>query len=365
MGRFDRERHSTNTRPLIMSDDRSPGQSSVQRLPAGKLPGPLLDRLIETYRTQPDPDVLVAPGYGRDAAAIDVGGPGPVVVKSDPITFATSAAATYLVAVNANDIACLGGVPRWLSAVLLMPDLDTTVGQVETLFAELQSACNDAGVAIIGGHTEITSAVNRAVLVGTMLGTAGPRGLIEPGRARPGDDLLLTRWIGIEGTALLARQRSDELVAALGEPTVKRAAKLLRLPGISIVRDAQAVLAVEGVTALHDPTEGGIATAIHEIASASRCGAELLAEAIPVLPETTAICAYFGLDPWGLLSSGSLLVAVSPEHRRSVELAAEASGVPISHIGRLTEPGQGITMIGRTGRAGLRRFDTDEVARVL
>lgn len=348
-----------------MFDDRSLGRPTPQRLQAGKLPGPLLDRLIETYRTEPDPDVLVTPGYGRDAAAIDVGGPNPVVVKSDPITFATSAAATYLVAVNANDIACLGGIPRWLSVVLLLPEHDATVDQVETLFADLRSACNDAGVSIIGGHTEVTTAVNRAVFVGTMLGTPGARGLIEPGRARPGDDLLLTKWIGIEGTALLARQRSEELIAALGEPTVKRAAKLLRLPGISIVRDAQAVLAAEGVTALHDPTEGGIATAIHEIASASRCGAELLAEAVPVLPETTAFCAYFGIDPWGLLSSGSLLVAVSPEHRHSVKQAAAASGVPISHIGRLTEPGQGITMIGRTGRADLRRFDTDEVARVL
>ncbi len=267
-------------------------------LPAGKLPGPLLDRLIETYRTDPDPDVVVTPGYGRDAAAIDVGGVAPIVVKSDPITFASDAAASYLVAVNANDIACLGGIPRWLSVVLLLPERETTVDQVESLFADLQTACNEAGVSIIGGHTEVTSAVNRAVFVGTMLGVTGAHGLIEPGRAQPGDDLLLTRWIGIEGTALLARERTPELVAALGEATVSRAAKLLRLPGISIVRDARAILESEGVTALHDPTEGGIATAIHEIASASRCGAEILEEAVPVLSETKAICTHFGLDPW-------------------------------------------------------------------
>ncbi len=348
-----------------MVDNHSRNHDNGKRLPAGKLPGPLLERLIETYRTDPDPDVLVAPGYGRDAAAIHLDGSGPLVVKSDPITFATTAAATYLVAVNANDIACLGGTPRWLSVVLLLPEHDTTIGQVESLFADLQVACNDAGVSVIGGHTEVTSAVNRPVFVGTMLGIASAHGLIEPGRAQPGDDLLLTKWIGIEGTALLARERTAELVAAIGESTVSRAAKLLRMPGISIVRDAQAVCESPGITALHDPTEGGIATAIHEIASASHCGAEILADAIPVLPETTAICTYFGLNPLGLLSSGSLLIAVSQDHRRSVELTAAGAGIPITHIGRLAEADRGVTMIGRTGRANVPRFDADEAARVL
>ncbi len=348
-----------------MTHDRHPVFDPATRLSAGKLPGPLLDRLIEAYRTTPDSDVIVTPGYGRDAAAIDVGGQQPIIVKSDPITFATASAAKYLVAVNANDIACLGGVPRWLSVVLLLPEVGTTVGQVEQLFADLQLACNDAGIAVIGGHTEVTSAVNRPVFVGSMIGVAGPRGLLKPGGSSPGDDLLLTRWIGIEGTALLARERTAELVAALGEETVSRAAKLLRLPGISIVGDARAVLSINGVTALHDPTEGGVATAIHEIAVASNCGAEILAEAVPVLPETTAICRHFGIEPWGLLSSGALLIAVSPEATRSVEAAAAAGGVPISHIGRLTDSHLGITMIGSGGRANVPRYDADEIARVL
>ncbi len=348
-----------------MPDDHSRYLDSGGFLHAGKLPGPLLDRLIEAYRTDPDLDVVVTPGYGRDAAAIDVGGLAPIVVKSDPITFATAAAAAYLVAVNANDIACLGGIPRWLSVVLLLPEHDTTIGQVESLFADLQAACNSAGVSIIGGHTEVTSAVNRAVFVGTMIGVTGAHGLVEPGRAQPGDDLLLTKWIGIEGTALLARERTADLVAALGEATVTRAAKLLRLPGISIVRDAQAVLQSQGITALHDPTEGGIATAIHEIARASNCGAEILVDAVPVLSETRAICTHYGIDPWGLLSSGSLLIAVSKDHRRSVEQAADGAGIPVSHIGSLTEGEHGVTMIGDGGRIPLQRFDTDEIARVL
>jgi hydrogenase maturation factor len=350
---------------MTSSTDEHESSSSTTVLKAGKLPGALLARLIDTYRTRADPDVVITPGYGRDAAAIDTGAVGPVVVKSDPITFATDAAARYLVAVNANDIACLGGIPRWFSVVLLLPTDTTTIGEVETLFADLQSACNDAGVSIIGGHTEVTDAVNRPVFVGTMIGVAGSAGLLTPGAAKPGDDLLLTKWIGIEGTALLARERANDLIPAIGEQVVHRAAKLLRLPGISIVRDAATVLAVDGVTALHDPTEGGIATAIHEIASASQCGADVLADSLPVLPETTAICAHFGIDPLGLLSSGALLIAAAPQHRRSIELASSDAGIPITRIGRLTEMSEGVTMISGAGRVDLPRFDSDEITRAL
>jgi hydrogenase maturation factor len=101
------------------------------------------------------------------------------------------------------------------------------------------------------------------------------------------------------------------------------------------------------------------------MASASGCGADVLRDALPVLPETIAICGHFGIDPLGLLSSGALLIAVSPQHRRSVELAAGDAGIPIARIGRLTESGEGVTMIGEAGRSDLPRFDSDEITRVL
>lgn len=333
-------------------------------LQPGKLPGPLLDRLIEAYRTVPDPDVLVPTGYGRDAAAIQLATDAPLIVKSDPITFATSAAARYLVAVNANDIACLGGIPRWLTVVMLLPE-GTSEASVERQFADLQTACDALGIAVIGGHSEITAAVNQPVLIGTMLGLAGPWGLLAPGGAQIGDDVFLTQSAGIEGTALLARERTDELVPVLGRERVSHAAKLLQLPGISIVRAAEALLATGLVQALHDPTEGGVATAIHEVAAASNCGVEVLRDAIPVLPETMAICDHFGLDPIGLLGSGALLAVAAPAHRGTIERAAREAGFPISHIGRLVEASEGSTMLTSAGRVPLPRFDADEVTRVL
>lgn len=344
-----------------MANEPSVPQNVLQ---PGKLPGPILDHLVTAYRTRPNRSVIVSPGYGRDAAALQLDPSGQLIVKSDPITFATDAAARYLIAVNANDIVCLGGVPRWLLVVALLPERSTTESLVEQLFADLRDACDATHISIIGGHTEITVGVDRPLLIGTMLGIPGPQGILKPGGAQADDDLLVTKWVGIEGTALLARERSEDIRSTVGEAALTRAAKLLRHPGISIIDDAEAALSVPGVTALHDPTEGGIATAIHELAAASRCGAEILADAIPILPETQTLCDHFGLDPLGLLSSGALLMSVSPSRRDQVEAECRRAGITVTHIGKLVAPEEGFTMIRDGQRQLLPRFDSDEVTRV-
>jgi len=342
--------------------NESPSASDVP-LRAGKLPGPLLHRLITAYATRPDPDVLVPTGYGRDAAAIQIGDR-QIVVKSDPITFATEGAARYLLAVNANDIACMGGIPRWITVVALLPE-GATESAVEALFADIRQACDDTGVALIGGHTEITLGLDRPLLIGTMIGTVGPQGLLAPGNARIGDDLYLTQSAGLEGTALLAIEQADRLRTALGNEMVDRAASLLHDPGIAVAKDASALLATGYVRALHDPTEGGVATAIHEIAEASGLGAEVQREAIPVLPETRAICEFYGIDPLGLISSGALLVAADPAGRAALAAAAADAQVPLHRIGTLTSPESGLVMIEQGGRHPIPRYDSDEITRVL
>ncbi len=328
-------------------------------LPAGKLPGELLNRLLTSYRTPRDASVIVESNYGFDAAALTVGGE-TLLVKSDPITFASTDAARYLVAVNANDIACLGGIPRWMTVVSLLPE-GSTPDDVERQFAELQRACAFEGISLIGGHTEITAGIDRPLLIGTLLGTVGPHGLLEPGKARAGDHLWLTQSAGIEGTALLASEREDELRTALGEDVVGVAKALLVEPGISVSRDARALLATGKVTALHDPTEGGVATAIHEIAAASGLGADIDEASIPVLPETTAICAHFGIDPLGLLSSGSLLVAAPPD--AGIDLLAPM--VLMTRVGILTNTPGALRISTERGVEPLQRFDSDEITRVL
>lgn len=337
----------------------------LQRLSAGKLPASLLGRLIETYQTDPDPSVIVPPGVGRDAAALAFDDQ-VLVVKSDPITFATANAARYLVAVNANDVACLGATPRWLTVVGLFPAETTTEAEVEATFADLQEVCASQHVSLIGGHTEITPAVNHPVLIGTLLAETTRERLLEPGGAREGDDILLTKSVGLEGTALLAAEKHDELMPILGATKLREARKLLYRPGISVVADAHASLAGEGVHALHDPTEGGVATGVWELAETSGHGAEIDAGTLPVLPETRAICDHFGIDPLGLLSSGALLMAVAPGATGSVLARLRDARITASRIGKITGHGESCELITASGeRAALPRFVSDEVTKVL
>lgn len=350
---------------LLPNRKSTPEMSNRSNVPmrTGKLPGELLSRLVSAYRTPSDPTVIVDPSYGYDAAAVSVGGEA-IIVKSDPITFATSDAARYLIAVNANDVACMGGIPRWMTVVALLPETSTTTELVESLFADLQQACAEENISLIGGHTEITIGLDRPILVGTLLGTVGEHGLLYPGKAQVGDDLWLTQTAGIEGTALLAFERQEFLEPLIGAEMVSAAQGLLKDPGITISGDARALLASGAVTAMHDPTEGGVATAIHEIAGASGLGARVHAQAIPVSKETQAICDAFGLNPLGLLSSGAVLLATDPDKRADFE--ATAKGItPLTHIGSLTQAHDGIIDADSSPERALPRYDSDELASVL
>jgi hydrogenase expression/formation protein HypE len=328
-------------------------------LPAGKLPAWLLKKVLPV--SSRDSRVVVGPGLGADAAAISIGDR-IVVAKSDPITFASQGAELHLVEVNANDVACLGGRPRWLLVTAFLP-LGVTPADVLNSFAALREACRHRAVELVGGHTEIVPGLERPMLVGMMLGEAAPTELIEPGGAQAGDVLLLTKGLAIEGTALLARDRALELGPLVGPVVLERAAALLEDPGISVVRDAELARSAGGVTALHDPTEGGLATAVRELASISGAGARLDAAAIPVLDETRAIAAALGLDPLGMLASGSLLIAARPAAAPHIMQAVSSGGIAITAIGALTdEPGELVMTSDATERP-LPEFVVDELAR--
>jgi hydrogenase expression/formation protein HypE len=333
------------------------------RLPVGKLPAELLGRLLATYATR-DSAVVVGPGVGGDAAAIRVGGT-TLVVKSDPITFASESPASYLVDVNANDLACLGATGRWMMVTALLPEKETTEAAVEAHIRELRDACSDRGIALVGGHTEITAGLERAILVGVLLGEVGASGLLAPGGGRPGDRLLLSKGIAIEGTALLAREAASGRLGALEPGLLERAADLLADPGISVVAEATAFLDAGGVTALHDPTEGGLATGVHELALACGCGAVIERNAIPVLPETELIAAAFGLDPLGMLASGSLLAAAGPAAVDGLVEAGARISVPVTCIGELTDRADELVLRTAAGDEPLPSFQSDETTRAL
>ncbi len=330
-------------------------------LPPGKLPTWLLRKVLPV--PSHDPDILVGPGIGSDAAAIAFGGQ-TLVVKSDPITFASEHGEEHLVEVNANDIACLGGTPRWMLVTALLPH-GVTPAEILRDFASLREACRHRSVELIGGHTEIVPGLTRPILVGMMLGDVAPHELITPGQARPGDILLLTKGLAIEGTALLAVECADRLKRLIGEDAVRDAANLLRHPGISVVREAELARGAGGVTALHDPTEGGLASAVRELAAASGLGAIIDRAAIPILPETHAIAEALGLDPLGLLASGSLLIAANPRAVPAISRAIASDGIPVAAIGELIDESDLFTIRSGAAVDPLPEFAVDEVARLL
>lgn len=336
----------------------------MSRLHAGKLPQQMLAELLAKVARR-DPRVLVGPGIGRDAAVIDAGGPRLLIAKSDPITFATDLIGWYAVHVNANDIACTGGRPTWFLATALLPEGCPRSLPGEIL-SQMTDACDALGIELVGGHTEVTYGLDRPIVIGAMLGEVEPERLVRPETARPGDAIILTKGIAIEGASVLAREAADALRSA-GVPAkaLKRAAKYITDPGISIVAEAAAACDATTVHAMHDPTEGGLATALRELAEVCGCGVRVDLEAIIVLPESRVICDALGLDPLGLLASGALLIAVAESDCGRVIVSIEERGVPARRIGSLVDAAEGAIMMVNGKPRPLPAFDRDEVARFL
>jgi hydrogenase maturation factor len=331
-------------------------------LPIGKLPPDLLAHLLGRVPVA-DPRVTVGPRPGVDAAVLDLGDRY-LVATSDPITFVAERIGWYAVHVNANDVAVMGGTPRWLLAtVLLPPGCDAALP--ETIQAQMLAACATLGISLIGGHTEVTAGLDRPIVAGTLLGEVEKERLVLPA-ARPGDRLVVTKGIAIEGTAALAVEAADALRArGMDEAVLARAAALLERPGISVVADARALCAAVHPRAMHDPTEGGLATALRELAQACGVGVRVELERIPVLPDTRAVCTALGLDPLGLLASGCLIAAVAPDDEAAALSALAAVGVPAAVIGAVTPPDEGLMLVRGGVATPLPAFARDELARYL
>ncbi len=335
-------------------------------LPLGKLPHEQLAALLRRYAPH-DPRVLVGPHLGEDATVIDWGGDSGdhlLVAKTDPITFATDEIGWYAVNVNANDVACMGATPRWFLVTLLLPEGCTDDALVTRIFDQVGQACAALGVSLAGGHTEITYGLDRPIVVGHMLGEVSRERLVTTGGAQVGDVLLLTKGVAVEATSIIAREKAAELAGRFPPEFLARCQGFLHDPGISVVRDAQVAAAAGRVHAMHDPTEGGLATGLWELAWAADVGLEVLADALPVLPETAQLCRAFDLDPLGVIASGALLVAVAPGDVAAVRRALEAAGIPAFELGRVVDKAAGVTLLTAEGPRPLPHFARDEIARL-
>jgi len=335
------------------------------RLPVGKLEPEFLAELLGGLRAD-DPAVVVGPGIGRDVTVLSWGeGDRYLIAKTDPITFATDEIGFYAVNVNANDVATSGGLPRWFLATLLLPAGATDEALVRAIFAQIEAACRELDISLVGGHTEVTHDLDRPVLVGFMLGEVGKSELVVGDGAQAGDRLLLTKGVAVEGTSIIARELGDGLLArGVNAETVRRAAGFLHDPGIGVLREARIAVATGAVHAMHDPTEGGLAMGLHELAMASGVGLQVHFEAIPVLPETQDFCALLDLEPLGLIASGSLLIAADPADADAIAAAIRAEGIACAEIGEVVPADHGVKLRRGLNWFDLPRYDQDEIAKL-
>ena len=362
-------------------------------LPTGKFPNDLLGRFLSDLIPE-DPALFVRPRVGEDVAVVDLsaaglslaGRPagvgttmgdaigdgaappdlGLLVLKSDPITFATDSPGRYAVLVNANDVATSGAIPRWLLATCLFP-ANSTPSEILATLTELRDACSEAGITLCGGHTEITDAVTHAVVVGALVGTVARDGLIDKHSMREGDRVVLTKRLAVEGTALIARELGPRLLElGMTAEEIERCRAFLSL--VSILPEARVAAASGFVAGMHDVTEGGLATALEEfgLAGGHRVRADL--DRIPVFPETRRVCGLLGIDPLGLIGSGSLLIACRAGGAATLIAQLTAEGIEATDIGEVLEPaapGETIVEAVRGGApAEWPRFAVDEVARL-
>jgi hydrogenase expression/formation protein HypE len=282
------------------------------------------------------PEVLLGPAPGEDACALELPG-GVLVAASDPVTLTEAEAGRHAVVVNANDVAVTGAQPRWFLATVLLP-LGATEEQLRQVVADVRGALEDVGATLVGGHSEVTGAVARPVVVGVMLGTAPSGGVVRTGGVRPGDVVVQVGPAPVEGGAVLARLPE---VAGRLEASVRRAAlQGLRDPGISVVEAALAAARL-GASALHDPTEGGLAAGLHELAAASGLRLRVDRRAVVWFEPALSACRAAGADPWATLASGTLLAAFEPGAVDAALGALEDAGQRAARLGTAVagEPG--------------------------
>jgi len=314
-------------------------------LPVGKLEPRLLRQVVFSRLGSKDNRVLLEPKIGEDATVIDFGDRA-LVVHSDPITGAVENIGRLAVNVCTNDIATRGVRPLWILTALLLPE-GFTLAHLKEVIRQIDNAAKQLGVAVVGGHSEITSIVKHPVIVTTAIGETTNKRFVSSSEARIGDSLIMTKGAAIEGTSILAYQLTHLLEERIGKKTVDRAKRFIQMT--SVVADALTAVETGEVHAMHDATEGGIAGAIQEIAWASNSGAVVHEDKIPIFPETKAICEALSIDALKTISSGTLLIAAAPESSKKIIAAMEEKNIRASEIGNIVSKRQGICVIRKDG----------------
>lgn len=323
----------------------------------GKVSETVLKRSIfKQIHTKRD-EVLLGAGVGEDCAAVKLS-PGEIfVISTDPITGTVKDVGMLAIQITANDLASSGAEPVGVMLTVLLPE-EIEEEDIREMMRQVEEACAHFHIQVMGGHTEVTRAVTQPVISVTGVGKVREDRLVSTAGAKPGQDILVTKWIGIEGTSIIAKEKEKELLERFSQAFVDTAKGFDQY--LSVLPDSR--IAVEhGVSAMHDVTEGGIYGALWEVAEASGIGLEIDLKAIPIRQETIEICEYFELNPYYLISSGCILMAADQGHDLVRKL--EAAGIPAAVIGKATD-GKARRIWNGGEESYLERPKTDELYKI-
>ena len=332
-----------------------------ERLPEGKIPPRVLREMLS--RLGEGAGLDLGPAAGEDAAVATTGNEPRLVLAADPITFPSADPGWHAVIVNANDVAATGGESRWFLSHILVPP-GTAEERITEIAEGIRRGCDQVGAVPAGGHTEITAAVRREVVAGTMVGVATPERIKPSGGAEEGDMLVVTKGVAIEATAILATEREEDVRRTFGADFQERAARFLEDPGISVVEEARIAAGMLDVHAMHDVTEGGIATAVREMAEAAGLGVILAEAEIPRFYESKRLMAHCGLDILGAIGSGALLIACSEPGTEELLGRLQEAKIGAFATGRFVRPSAGIRLVRGSVRRDLPIFEADEITRL-
>ncbi|MBR5315510.1 MAG: AIR synthase family protein [Firmicutes bacterium] len=297
----------------------------------GKVPENILERSVFKQLHTKRPEVLLGAGVGEDCAAVKLSEDEIFILSTDPITGTANDIGKLAIQITVNDLASSGAEPVGVLLTILLPD-NTKESQLKKIMLQMEEACAAANVQIMGGHTEVTAAVNQPVVTVCGVGKVKEGKLVLTSGARPGMDIVVSKWIGIEGTSIIAKDKEEELLTRFSSSFIDRAKELDVY--LSVLPESKVAVAC-GVSAMHDVTEGGIFGALWEMAEASGIGLDIDLKKIPIRQETVEICEFYDLNPYRLISSGCMLMATEDGNKLVREL--EKAGIHAVVIGKATE----------------------------
>jgi hydrogenase maturation factor len=331
----------------------------------GKATAELFEQVILRRLGRSDPDVLVGPRHGVDVGVVRVGGGMAMALTADPVfvvpAYGWDRAAWFAVHILASDAATSGLPLRWMSVDLNLPP-EITDEDLTALWDAFSRTCDDLGIAVATGHTARYDGCTWPMVGGATCIALGPEdAFVTPTMARPGDRVVVTKGAAIEATALFAATFPDRLAAGIGDDAVKRADALFE--GMTVVPEARVAAAFglrdEGVTSMHDATEGGVLGGLLEVAVASDVGLRVELDAIPVLPEVATVCDHVGIDPYISISEGTLIATVVPQRADAFVGVLGEAGIDAAVVGEVLEPGAGRVLVAEGSERSLEHPGLD------